>query len=204
LLYFICLRNSICANLPTQIIDIPEPEGAAEGGPPVLSYDEEWLAVVRATQSLLSLGHAPSPMPPPELLLPAVERERLVVRAYAASRPEGLRIPEDFAPTAPAHAPAEDPRGHLAAAGGGGGRGRGGRGGRGGGGGAWREGRGAREPPPALYSNPQTERFCAMLGIPNHVNPQAQSAFGLGGPGEAEDVGPGEAEDVGPGEAVEE
>lgn len=45
-------------DLGLQVVDLPDAEG-----PKVFSYDEEWLAILRTTHSLLSLKRKPAPLP---------------------------------------------------------------------------------------------------------------------------------------------
>ena len=81
-----------------QIVEFPDAEGPLE-----FSYDEEWLAVLRATHSRMSLSRAPVTLPAgaPAGVAP---QDVQAVRELLAAQPGGARVPDNFAPTAPAHA----------------------------------------------------------------------------------------------------
>lgn len=81
-----------------QIVEFPD-----AGGPLEFSYDEEWLAVLRATHSCMSLSRAPVALPAgaPAGVAP---QDMQAVRELLAAQPGGARVPNNFSPTAPAHA----------------------------------------------------------------------------------------------------
>ncbi|CAL8465238.1 g4773 [Coccomyxa elongata] len=81
-----------------QVLELPDAEG-----PKVFSYDEEWLAILRTTHSLLSLKRKPAPLPGMGALRrgPNPEDVRYVREAVAARG--GPEVPQNFAPTAPGH-----------------------------------------------------------------------------------------------------
>ncbi|KAK9834807.1 hypothetical protein WJX81_000122 [Elliptochloris bilobata] len=79
-----------------QVIDFPEAEGPLEFG-----YDEEWLAVLRGTHSLLSLRPSPSSLPGlGGHRGGASEADVAAVRAALAAR-GGAAVPENFQATTP-------------------------------------------------------------------------------------------------------
>jgi lariat debranching enzyme len=176
-----------------QIVEVDDlrsdDELRAAGGPraPVrLEYDEEWLAVLRGTwrlgQGATATGlrqppaHAPpggwddpSPPGPDAADLQAV---RAALEARFGPRPAPRFLPENFAPTAPAH-----PLGSSSGGGGGGG------------------GKATGSMPRGLLRNPQTTALLELLGLPaDCLDPppeaaaaaaamQQQSLYGDGGGG---------------------
>lgn len=116
-----------------------------------LRYDPEWLSITRAFHPLLTIGDRTAQVAPDEgeaAYLPVITRERAWVEAAlvvaAADGPDPLRVPENFAPTAPAITRGEtgavrDPALLALHAG----------------------------VQPAEHTNPQTAAFCEMLGLAN-------------------------------------
>jgi lariat debranching enzyme len=76
-----------------QIIDFP-----AATGPKSISYDPEWLAILKATHHLTSLHPRPPPPPPPERVTQAQIAETQALLG------NNMSIPLNFQQTAPAHA----------------------------------------------------------------------------------------------------
>ena len=87
-----------------QIIDFPEATG-----PKVLSYDAEWLSILKTTHNLTSLHPRPPPPPPPESVTEAQITEiQAVLAAMSGTSGDSGQIPLDFQPTAPAYSVQED------------------------------------------------------------------------------------------------
>lgn len=101
-----------------------------------LQYDPEWLAITRVFAASLTIGD-PGAQTPPDLgeahYLPLVEAERAWVEENIVRKGK-LDVPENFAVTAPPHAPGNPE---------------------------------STDAQPDEYSNPQTEAFCALVGVPN-------------------------------------
>jgi Lariat debranching enzyme, C-terminal domain len=74
-------------------VDVPAP---AAGGPPKIEYDEEWLAILRETHSLLRLDRRQVAFPTAlEEAPPVADAHREHVRAALAAA-GGSRIPSNF------------------------------------------------------------------------------------------------------------
>ncbi len=88
---------------PNQVIDFPDAEGPLE-----FSYDEEWLAVLRSTHTLLSLQRRAAPLPqgPPQ---PPQPQELAEVRRLLEGR-GGAAVPRNFVCTVPAYDPSQAQR----------------------------------------------------------------------------------------------
>ena len=89
-----------------QIVDFPEAKGPLE-----ICYDQEWLAVLRATHNLTSLQPRPPPPPPPE----SVTAEQIShVQSLLETVVEGNnKVPLNFQPTAPAYVEGDKRRGRM-------------------------------------------------------------------------------------------
>ena len=155
-------RTPVHPLLRTQVVEFPEAQGPLE-----FSYDEEWLAVLRATHHLLGLGRRPPPLPPSappvsEADLAEVRRRLEEGQAAAAGRgggtsgtatphpPPTFPIPPNFQPTAPAYSPG-DPglqRGHM---------------------------------PQRPVRNPQTLALLGLLGLPYNLDEGGAGAGGFPG-----------------------
>jgi lariat debranching enzyme len=85
-----------------QVIDFPEASGALE-----LAYDEEWLAIVRATSHLSRLQNRPPPPPDP------VTHAQLEDAGALMAARNGLAIPENFVATAVAHVDGDRRQGRM-------------------------------------------------------------------------------------------
>ncbi|KAI0737478.1 lariat debranching enzyme, C-terminal domain-containing protein [Daedaleopsis nitida] len=134
-----------------EVIDVdPPPSFSSATGPPVLAFDPEWLAIVRAFNPYMSLTHGQAAYPDEAAARAAVRREREWVDAHVfAAKPEGVARIDDvqqFVVTAP---------------------------------GPGEEGTLGRVQPP-YYPNPQTAAFCAMLQIENKVDLVASAGRGVG------------------------
>ncbi|PKY51763.1 RNA lariat debranching enzyme [Rhizophagus irregularis] len=81
-----------------QIIDFPEANGKFE-----FSYDEEWLAITKATQEYLTLSSNAKPLPPDNEIQKKIEEELRWVQENISQIEAGLVIPNNFQPTAPAY-----------------------------------------------------------------------------------------------------
>ncbi|KAI9093725.1 lariat debranching enzyme, C-terminal domain-containing protein [Phlyctochytrium arcticum] len=79
-----------------QILDLPEVNGPLE-----FTYDEEWLAIVRATYHLFTLSSDQKQVPKDDVIKKQVAEERQWVRTNVSGKPGGLSIPNDFCMTAP-------------------------------------------------------------------------------------------------------
>ncbi|KAI8820985.1 lariat debranching enzyme, C-terminal domain-containing protein [Fimicolochytrium jonesii] len=123
-----------------QIIDIPEATGPLE-----LTYDEEWLAIMRATHDLFSLSRDQKKVPADDEIANRIATELAWVQSNISSKPNGLLIPHNFVQTAPAHKGKPDPPGKAPKVS----RVRGGN----------------------PYINPQTVALCEFLGVQNYINP---------------------------------
>ena len=117
------------------MVDIPEAQGPVE-----FSYDEEWLAIVRATYGLFSLSREQKKVPEDSeimrygtpfgslcwiqrfarsavcslgfcfcyfdfLTIRRISEELQWVKENVSTKPDGLRIPNNFVMTAPPHHP---------------------------------------------------------------------------------------------------
>ncbi|KAJ3087205.1 lariat debranching enzyme [Quaeritorhiza haematococci] len=85
-----------------QILDIPVPESGEEV-PKDFFYDEEWLAVMRATEEYFTLGREQKAMPDDASIRRRIDQELKWVKANISSQPGGLRVPKNFRCSAPPH-----------------------------------------------------------------------------------------------------
>jgi lariat debranching enzyme len=90
-----------------QLVDFPDAVGEK-----VLSYDEEWLAILKSTAPLMSLQKAQWRQPTRQQPAAggrhdfrATEEEVAWVRERAAATPDGLRVPTTFERTVPPYHP---------------------------------------------------------------------------------------------------
>ncbi|GAB4818925.1 hypothetical protein N2152v2_005971 [Parachlorella kessleri] len=81
-----------------QVVEFPEADGPLE-----FSYDEEWLAILKATHSLVNLQRRPWPVP---AQAPPVTQAQLEDIRQRLQQQGGPRVPDNFVPTAPAYDPA--------------------------------------------------------------------------------------------------
>ncbi|TPX70246.1 hypothetical protein SpCBS45565_g01870 [Spizellomyces sp. 'palustris'] len=81
-----------------QVVDIPEVNGPME-----FTYDEEWLAIVRATHDLFSLSSEQKKVPEDAEIARRIAEELEWVHEHITGIDDGLRIPQNFAMTAPAY-----------------------------------------------------------------------------------------------------
>ncbi|KAJ3208628.1 hypothetical protein HDU67_006624 [Dinochytrium kinnereticum] len=80
-----------------QVLDVP----ADREEPFDLTYDEEWLAIMRATHEYMTLGREQKMLPTQEEMTKRVEKELEWIRENV---PEGgLKIPQNFCMTTPPH-----------------------------------------------------------------------------------------------------
>ncbi|KAF5378876.1 hypothetical protein D9615_006902 [Tricholomella constricta] len=135
-----------------EVIDIPTPQptgaqgvtDASSSSPPTLSYDPVWLAITRAFHPNLSLNRMQSAFPEETHARSLVARELEWVNTHVPPKLGGtwaVQGCQNFVMTAPPTQPDETGK------------------------------KGGRIPQPPWYTNPQTEAFCAMLEIPNKINP---------------------------------
>ena len=109
-----------------------------------LEYDKEWLAILRVFASHLTLGDRTVAVPAHQgeaFYRPLIEQEEEWIEANVVPD-DGLMVPLNFQRTMPPYTPTN---------GGGGGN--------------------SQLPPSAMpeeYNNPQTARFCSLIGIENH------------------------------------
>jgi lariat debranching enzyme len=85
-----------------QVIDYPAPQEPTLDAPPVLTFDPEWLAIVRSFNPFFSRGRAQLPFPPEADARATVARELAWVREHAlgdapSRSVDGVQV---FAPTA--------------------------------------------------------------------------------------------------------
>ncbi|KAG0242117.1 lariat debranching enzyme [Mortierella sp. GBA43] len=118
-----------------EFIDLPDVQGPVE-----FKYDEEWLSIVRTLDAFLSLEHKQKKPLEGDRLKQALAVNREWVRENITKK-QGLAIPENFRPTAPAHDPVRT-MGHQ-----------------------------EKQEAIMPFLNPQTVDFCSMLQIPNKINP---------------------------------
>ncbi|KAJ3189445.1 hypothetical protein HDU85_003075 [Gaertneriomyces sp. JEL0708] len=128
-----------------QIIDVPDAYSDSTSEELEFFYDEEWLAIVRATYDLFSLEGTQKQLPPEDEIKKRIAEEIEWVKANVPD----LQIPTDFVTTGPWH-----PWHANASASGN----------------RDRSSRDRRRVKPGVYSNPQTERFCEMLQLENVIN----------------------------------
>ncbi|KAI8618575.1 lariat debranching enzyme, C-terminal domain-containing protein [Chytriomyces sp. MP71] len=101
-----------------QILEI-EPENKQEGHPVsedgtlLMEYDEEWIAIVRATYEYLSLERNQADLPPLETIKELIARELEWVKENLSSKEGALVIPRNFVMSAPPHLPAHRTPAHL-------------------------------------------------------------------------------------------
>ncbi|CAG8631351.1 5740_t:CDS:2, partial [Dentiscutata heterogama] len=81
-----------------QILDFPEANGPLE-----FSYDEEWLAITKATHQFFSVTYKQVPLPTESQMQDPLDTSQEWVRNNILQRDSGLLIPKNFLPTAPAH-----------------------------------------------------------------------------------------------------
>jgi hypothetical protein len=85
-----------------QVLELPT--SLSEADPIGLSYDPEWLAILRRTHNCLSLQRHPLPLSP-SLFRSNTADELEWMRARLVAAPHGLTIPSNFVPTRPFHDP---------------------------------------------------------------------------------------------------
>ncbi|KAH6575393.1 hypothetical protein BASA62_001913 [Batrachochytrium salamandrivorans] len=123
-----------------QIVDVPtDPESTT---PLKFYYDEEWLAIVRATHTFFTDSHTQTPLPSDSDVELHIQRELGWIRETLLRSPRvdpkvGYPIPDNFSQTAPVYDPSAPNRGRT----------------------------------DEVYLNRQTVEFCNMLQIPNRINP---------------------------------
>ncbi len=93
---------AVCSGDFLQVLELPTP--LSEAAPIGLSYDPEWLAILRRTHSCLSLQRHQLPLPP-SLFRPNTAAELEWMRARLVAAPHGISIPSNFVPTRPVHDP---------------------------------------------------------------------------------------------------
>ncbi|CAL5222243.1 g4577 [Coccomyxa viridis] len=95
---FLALDKCLPGRSFLQILQLPDAEGPKE-----FSYDQEWLAVLRSTHSLMSLQRRPVSLPGMGASRngPSEEDAQYVRQALAARG--GPQVPHNFAQTAPGH-----------------------------------------------------------------------------------------------------
>ncbi|CAG8759294.1 5203_t:CDS:2, partial [Cetraspora pellucida] len=81
-----------------QVLDFPEANGPLE-----LSYDEEWLAITKATHQFFSVTRKQVPLPTESQMQSQLDSSQEWVRNNILQRDSGLFIPKNFLATAPAH-----------------------------------------------------------------------------------------------------
>ncbi|ELR17178.1 Ser/Thr phosphatase family superfamily protein [Acanthamoeba castellanii str. Neff] len=89
-----------------KVWEFPEAKGPRE-----LAYDEEWLAIVKSTNHLLSFRrgtvHMPTPHSSQRFDYWPTQEEREWIRERVAAKKDGLRVPLNFTQTAPVYTPGE-------------------------------------------------------------------------------------------------
>ncbi|KAJ7148629.1 Metallo-dependent phosphatase-like protein [Mycena crocata] len=142
--------NSFFTRSCVQVVDIPIPadakgKGKADGGPR-LTYDPDWLAVSRAFHPLLSLTQMQRAFPPEESARALVAEAREWIKSEVGKRDKGETDLEDLEIgavqefTMTAPGPGQE------------------------------EAMGGRRAQPPWYTNPQTVKFCELIGVENQVN----------------------------------
>ncbi|CAG8583452.1 13904_t:CDS:2, partial [Cetraspora pellucida] len=81
-----------------QVLDFPEANGPLE-----LSYDEEWLAITKATHQFFSVTRKQVPLPTESQMQSQLDSSQEWVHNNILQRDSGLFIPKNFLATAPAH-----------------------------------------------------------------------------------------------------
>ncbi|GBC00050.1 hypothetical protein RclHR1_03720011 [Rhizophagus clarus] len=81
-----------------QVVDFPEANGNLE-----FSYDEEWLAIIKATQEYFTLSPDAVSLPPENEIQKQIDVELRWVQENISQIEAGLVIPRNFQPTAPAY-----------------------------------------------------------------------------------------------------
>ncbi|CAG8499496.1 7428_t:CDS:10 [Scutellospora calospora] len=81
-----------------QVLDFPEANGPME-----FSYDEEWLAITKATDQFFSVTYKQVPLPTEIQIREQIDASQEWVRNNILQKGPGLLIPKNFRPTAPAH-----------------------------------------------------------------------------------------------------
>jgi lariat debranching enzyme len=144
---FLALDKCLPGRKFLQLMEIPPPETDTDATPhgegnlnrPLkLTYDPEWLSILRTFHPLLKIGDRTATTPPDEgeaHYLSLIEEQRKWVDEHIASDPAKLVVPENFTVTAPVHRPGIDPE--------------------------------VTDEMPREWTNPQTVRFCEMLGVVN-------------------------------------
>ena len=115
----------------------------ADEGKLRLSYDKEWLAITRVFAAELVLGDRHATVPPNRgeaHYRPLIEAEEAWIEEHVVTK-GGLLIPEDFEPTAPPYESVDPASADDPAD--------------------------TPDSQPPEYNNPQTARFCDMIGIEN-------------------------------------
>jgi lariat debranching enzyme len=143
---------------PIQFLDIPTPESVAKAGPR-LTFDPEWLAITRVFHPYLTTSDVDvklSDLPASDILQAQIAAELEKIKKDGILVPSLLegRITEE-PPLAPVRGPVEIIRVQQFS----------------------RTAPTQGQPggnPRVWYTNPQTEAFCAMLGLDNKVNPRCK------------------------------
>ncbi|KAK7038006.1 DBR1-domain-containing protein [Favolaschia claudopus] len=125
--------------------------------PPRLTYDPEWLAISRAFHPLLSLTHHQRPFPLEPAARALVADARTQIAADLRAREPELDI-EDLEVAQVQEFVMTAP-----------GPGR-------------EEGMGGRRAQPPWYTNPQTVKFCELIGVTNVINPPPPTVAGAASP----------------------
>ncbi|KAJ3096081.1 lariat debranching enzyme [Phlyctochytrium planicorne] len=81
-----------------QVINIPR----GDRDELFLEYDEEWLAVIRATEEYFTLGREQKQLPKEDEIQARIEQERKWIKKHVVDT-KGLRIPENFCMSQPPH-----------------------------------------------------------------------------------------------------
>ncbi|KAI8057896.1 DBR1-domain-containing protein [Syncephalis plumigaleata] len=86
-----------------EFLDIIEIDDNTTESTPILSYDPEWLAILRATRSYLSLDYHQPNIPSNDAIYRKIDQERAWIDANIAN----LQVPHNFTITAPPPTPDE-------------------------------------------------------------------------------------------------
>ncbi|CAH1759167.1 12579_t:CDS:10 [Entrophospora sp. SA101] len=96
---FLSLDKCVPGRKFLQILDFPNNDNEVME----LKYDEEWLAIIKATNPYFSTSHVQEILPTENEINSKIETELKWIKENISNKESGLLIPKNFRPTAPAY-----------------------------------------------------------------------------------------------------